>query len=69
MSNDIPSGLEAVEITGKEAFDLLASAFDFAEVETVPMELEPTDRSVWQGKLAAAGLDSEASRVAAGVQS
>jgi hypothetical protein len=44
MSNDIPIGLEAVELTGKQALDLLASAFDFAEVETVPMELEPTER-------------------------
>jgi hypothetical protein len=54
--NDIPSGLEVVELTGKEAFDLLASAFDFAEVETVPMELEPTERSVWRDKIRAAGL-------------
>lgn len=56
MNNDIPSGLEAVELTGKEAFDLLASAFDFAEVETVPMALEPTERSVWRDKIQAAGL-------------
>ena len=56
MSNDIPSGLEAVELTGKEAFDLLAIAFDFKDVETVPMELEPTERSVWRDKIQAAGL-------------
>ena len=56
MNNDIPSGLEAVEITGKEAFDLLASAFDFAEVETVPMALEPTEHSVWRDKIQDAGL-------------
>jgi hypothetical protein len=64
MSNDIPDGLEAVELTGKEAFDALADLF-FKGMK--PMALEPTERTVWQGKLAAAGLDSEASRVAADI--
>ena len=43
MNNNIPSGLEAVELTGKEAFDLLASAFGFADTKPA-LELVPIER-------------------------